>query len=77
MPPARAKKARVSASTNATANVPTEFTAIAIHNDDDAHTPEQSEAVRPAGITQAQKQALIDNLQLESEPSHATLYYLY
>ncbi|KAK5131853.1 hypothetical protein LTR08_000520 [Meristemomyces frigidus] len=30
-----------------------------------AHTPEQSPAKRPAGITQAQKQALIDNLQLE------------
>ncbi|EGP91535.1 unnamed protein product [Zymoseptoria tritici ST99CH_1A5] len=31
----------------------------------DTNTPERSPARRPAGITQAQKQALIDNLQLE------------
>ncbi|KAF2773230.1 hypothetical protein EJ03DRAFT_347757 [Teratosphaeria nubilosa] len=39
---------------------------VPIQTDDDAHTPEQrSPAKRAAGITQAQKQALIDNLQLE------------
>lgn len=42
--------------------------------DVDTHTPEEKSPRKRAagGITQAQKQALIDNLQLESE-SHATV----
>ena len=32
---------------------------------DEAHTPEQSPRRQTVGITAAQKQALIDNLQLE------------
>jgi hypothetical protein len=32
-----------------------------------AKTPQRSPAKRMAGITQAQKQALMDNLQLESK----------
>ncbi|KAH9817774.1 Nbl1 / Borealin N terminal [Teratosphaeria destructans] len=41
-------------------------TTVPTQIDDDAHTSEpRSPAKRPAGITQAQKQALIDNLQLE------------
>ncbi|KAK5127033.1 hypothetical protein LTR85_008392 [Meristemomyces frigidus] len=34
-------------------------------DDERAHTPERSPAKKAAGITQAQKQALVDNLQLE------------
>lgn len=37
------------------------------HNDDPAATPTGSPARKKLRITQSQKQALIDNLQLESE----------
>lgn len=50
MPPKRAKATRAS-----------------IHEDTvEAQTPEQSPGKTMTGITEAQKQALVDNLQLES-----------
>ncbi|KAK3111284.1 hypothetical protein LTR53_013625 [Teratosphaeriaceae sp. CCFEE 6253] len=65
MPPVRAKKARVSTThTDAITALPAAVT-LPTETDEDAHTPENSPAKRSADITQAQKQALVDNLQLE------------
>ena len=66
MAPKRAKTARASTSNDAVL-VPPTVTMVATKVDEHTHTPERSPAKRAAGITQAQKQALIDNLQLESE----------
>jgi hypothetical protein len=41
------------------------FPALAANYETNMHTPERDTTRRPAGVTQAQKQALIDNLQLE------------
>ena len=58
MPPKRAAKQATTTTTDA---LPTQ--------EEQAHTPENSPVMKSeAGITQAQKQALVDNLQLESTP---------
>ena len=66
MPPKRVKTARTSTSHDAILAPPT-MNMVATKMDEQAHTPERSPAKGAAGITQAQKQVLIDNLQLESE----------
>lgn len=62
MPPKKAKKNASTASDDAIPPPP----AIQTTPPEEAHTPEQSPRKQAIGITQAQKQALIDNLQLES-----------
>lgn len=64
MPPKRAKKNASNASEDAIPSFPAPTTTT---QQDEAHTPEQSPRKQTVGITQAQKQALMDNLQLESE----------
>ena len=74
MAPKRAKTTRASTFNDAIPSypaLPTMMTTIATKVDDEHttpnnNTPERNPAKRAAGITQAQKQALIDNLQLES-----------
>lgn len=65
MPPKRAKKNASSASDDAIPSFPAPPTTHTAPPEE-THTPEQSPRKQAVGITQAQKQALIDNLQLES-----------
>lgn len=65
MPPKRAKKNASTASDDAIPSFPAPPT-IQTTPPEEAHTPEQSTRKQASGITQAQKQALMDNLQLES-----------
>ncbi|KAK6395073.1 hypothetical protein LTR65_001262 [Meristemomyces frigidus] len=65
MAPKRAKTTRASPTEAIPSLPPPPSTMVPTHGDEEAHTPERSPAKRAAGITQAQKQALVDNLQLE------------
>jgi hypothetical protein len=64
MPPQRTKKNRYS---NSSASRDDNTKSVAIQSPDVARTPEREPAQRGAAITLSQKQALIDNLQLESK----------
>lgn len=70
MPPKRAKATRASneEASSIHAALPTTTTTAQTIEVPKAHTPEQrsATAMNATHITQAQKQALIDNLQLES-----------
>lgn len=69
MPPRKAKKNASTASDEGTQIDQTAPNAVP-KAEEETHTPEQepTKKTAAAGITQAQKQALIDNLQLESAP---------
>ena len=68
MPPRKKQVQAMSALSNGTAiaSFPVPPTMVPTKQDDEHHTPERSPAKKNMGITQAQKQALLDNLQLES-----------
>lgn len=68
MPPRKKQVQSVSGSSNETAiaSFPVPPTMVPTKQDDGHRTPERSPAKKALGITQAQKQALMGNLQLES-----------
>lgn len=81
MPPRKQKQAvSASASVASNDNIPAfpapPTLALAKTEDEQTHTPERSPEKRSAmTITEAQKQALMDNLQLESRASEPRVYH--